>query len=1284
MNLDLRKLLQEKINQLAGYVQQAPQNVGNAIQQATPQIQQQAQRAGDYFNQLKPKANITIPSVKAPNPLTYGFTTFDTPKINFNPIANAQQSVQRTQQLNQALSTNPRLQTPSQQQFIAQNAAAFMLPSFTIGKGLSPVAQKLQSVTNDRQFRTYLGAIGQKIKSGRANLGVEGEWLQSLGENLFGKNATVGMTTKQLYNAIDSAFEQAMKKPTMEFGVGLGVKNIRKGANAVNQTIPKDFGSISPTSNGKFVAYDTIRNERIYEKGKGATAKLFSTEADAQKAIADRVSFYQKNGADVNPNTGTKIGTLLPQERPLSRADVPTGPIVSRPNVANQTINDTGIIRKPIHDATEELFNVYANIDKNPGTLPADQLKASLEKLRKITNNDEIFFGYAPEAEYAIGSKAKDFLNEVGDKQFRFNMIDALEHFRTTLHKASEAPELAMQLGVRTPEEFQRLEQMFSDALANQNAAPGKVLSRVAPKVQDILEGKTTVNSLVGDQNLVIGRETYDVQTIKNRLDRTDYANLLKKFSKPTQTINDVGAKASERSTLKLNQPLAKIQSAAKGIQTEAKTLLDESATKAEQLSQRTQQEIAPLENVIQQSGLDVKKKVNILDLARTPDRILEKVGLGNEMTAIRKADEAYRKELPQQIEKITQWSKQVPAESNQRIFQYLDGKPVDLQPNELEIAGEIKNYLKSWAERLGLPEDKRISNYITHIFPEGFIQKEFDSDLAKIIDQNVAGSVYDPFTQQRLGKLGYREDTWAALDAYVKRATRKVNMDPALEQVSKAAKELDLESYKYVKNYVDRINLRPLEIENLADNLIKSTPIGYSLGQRPTTALTQKARQMIYRGTLGLNVGSAIKNLTQGVNTYAKLGEKYTLIGYAKLFKNFRSNELKDVGVLTNDLIQDRTISSTKKFMETVDKGLFSLFELAEKINRGSAYYGAKSKALAEGLDEQAAIDFAKKIVRDTQFTFGSIDTPPILQSDIGKTLLQFQSFNIKQAEFLGEMVAAKDVAGLLRWTLASLAVVSTVGKALGMKPQDLIPSVRVGGSPLFTLANDIGGVITQGRDQYGNVPSMGSRLKKIGNDVIPFIPGGVQLKKISKGSLVSSVKPSIPQVPTPSPIALTDQITTLTPVQKAKIDVQIKSLTAQQKQILLNVGWNVPFVGQVGGLTEQQRNEQFLAMQDQINTLKQLGKVTKTTVPKTTIPKTTTSKVTTTKKATIKKGAKVTIKKVSIAKIKSTPLKAGKITIAKPPAIKKIAVGTTAKIINPKFKVAKATVKMQKIKYA
>lgn len=509
---------------------------------------------------------------------------------------------------------------------------------------------------------------------------------------------------------------------------------------------------------------------------------------------------------------------------------------------------------------------------------------------------------------------------------------------------------------------------------------------------------------------------------------------------------------------------------------------------------------VSSLSNIPENTPLG--KKVNLLDqYLRTPDRVMKKIGLEPEMTALRKSYDNYKAELPQEIEKLRTWQTQVTPEGNQRIFKFLDGQigAEQLAPAETKVAGEIKDYLKGWADRLGLPEEGRISNYITHIFEKDFIQKEFPDEIANLISDKVAGSVYDPFTQKRLGKLGYVEDTFRALEAYVKRATRKVNLDPSLETISAKSKSMEQSQFKYVKNYIDRVNLRPTDIDSLLDNTIKQVA-EYRFGVRPTAQLTRTARQIGYRGGLGLNVGTALKNLSQGANTYAKLGEKYTLTGYANAIKNLAtgSDELYRVGVLQDNFIDDRILSVGKQFMQKLDKGLFAMFETAEKINRGAAYFGAKSKGLSQGLSESEAIDYAKKIVRETQFTFGSIDTPPILQSDIGKLVGQFQSFTIKQGEFLGEMAAAKDVAGLIRWSLASLLFVHTVGKAIGMEDKDLIPTFRIGAPPALKLPVDLAKLALGGKDEYGNPLKLGKIIKK---DAPILFPGGTQLKKTYEG---------------------------------------------------------------------------------------------------------------------------------------------------------------------------------------
>lgn len=496
--------------------------------------------------------------------------------------------------------------------------------------------------------------------------------------------------------------------------------------------------------------------------------------------------------------------------------------------------------------------------------------------------------------------------------------------------------------------------------------------------------------------------------------------------------------------------------------------------------------------------GANIDKKVNIVDYFRTPDRVLEKIGLKKEAYGIRMAYENYRNDLKGEISRVSEWQKQAPSpESAQKIFQFLDGKPVTLAPNEQKVANEIQPYLEQWADKLGLPNDKRIANYITHIFDFDAAQKEFDPEIAKLIQDRIPGSVYDPFLEKRLGKLGYKENVWQALDAYIKRATRKVNMDPALQALSNAGSGFEPETFNYIKRYADRINLRPTETDNLIDNAIKQSPIGYKYGSRPVTVLSQRIRQTVGRATLGLNIGSAVKNLSQGVNTYAKLGEKYTVIGYTKLIGKMASNDLKelyDVGVLDDSVIQDRQLNVMKSFTQKMDTALFSMFDMAEKINRGSAYFGAKSKAISEGLNEEQAIEYAKKIVRDTQFTFGSVDTPVALSSDIVKTLAQFQTYSLKQAEFLGGMIKEKDLAGLTRYIGASLVLYGTVGKALGWRIQDIIPSFRLD-SPAIQQVQNVSTILNPNSTPNAKKKAVLKQLKLT-------VPAGTQIGKTLEGT--------------------------------------------------------------------------------------------------------------------------------------------------------------------------------------
>lgn len=520
--------------------------------------------------------------------------------------------------------------------------------------------------------------------------------------------------------------------------------------------------------------------------------------------------------------------------------------------------------------------------------------------------------------------------------------------------------------------------------------------------------------------------------------------------------------------------------------------------------------------------NLPKDKKVHILDYAATPEFVLEKLGLQKGAEMLQDAKDVYRRNLKKEIKTVEDWKKEVEADgkphSTIRIFRYLDGDARyakgEMTDVELRVAKEIKSYLKDWARRLKLPEDSQISNYITHLFDKNAtdvpLETVFeDPEMAEIMQNKSAKSVYNPFLEKRVNKQGYKEDVWAALDAYVKRGTRKEAMDPALEQLSKDAQYLDEDSYKYVAKLTHNINMRPDFIDRHIDSLVKEV-MGNKLTDRPTANITKKIRNMFYRGMLGLNVSSALRNLSQGANTYAKLGEKYTVVGYTKLFTRLVTKnvqELYDEGVLDEAVNQDKKIGVYKSFLQKADPVLFSMFELAEKINRGAAYFGAKAKywdkvsykkdgasLVKPGASEEQARKYAKRIVRETQFAFGAVDSPVIMSGDTIKTLFQLQSYNLKQGEFLMRMAKNKEYIGLVRWAMASVAFVLTIGRLFGMKVEQLIPTVGLG-SPLFSL---LGGVSNLTSNSAKNRASGVNALQNLG---WATIPAGVQARKTITG---------------------------------------------------------------------------------------------------------------------------------------------------------------------------------------
>lgn len=542
--------------------------------------------------------------------------------------------------------------------------------------------------------------------------------------------------------------------------------------------------------------------------------------------------------------------------------------------------------------------------------------------------------------------------------------------------------------------------------------------------------------------------------------------------------------------------------------------------------------------------------KVDILDYLRTPEHVLERVGLQPASELLQNAKDSYRTTLAKELDKIKGWKDEVQKDGNpdssRRIFKYLDGEfketKSEMTETEYATAQKIKNYFKQWADRLGLPEENRVSNYVTHLFAdtdEHGATVFDDPEMKNMMADQPAKSVYDPFLQKRINKPGYKQDVWAALDAYAKRGTRKEAFDPALSKLESMARPMDDSVYEYVTHLTHQINMRPARLDTLVDNLLKKTPgIGDKIGDRPVNRFTSKMRAIFNRAAVGLNVRSAVRILSQGANTYAKLGEKYTVLGYYDFIKNAAGRNLQDLvdaGVLKDSFIQDRKVGVYKSLLQKIEPALYTMFDTADKINRGSAFYGARRSALRKGLSMEQATLYAKRIVRDTHFDFSpvnsSVGTVVGLKGDITKSAMQFLDYTQRQGEFLTDMLshgvqkgmdkdlqgAAHEFLGLLRWSAATYLFAATIGKAIGYTTSDILPALTADTNPLIRTGGDVATAV--GDATSGNVAGAEGALADI---VGSFIPGYSQGKNtvggisdVNKGKVTNSSGQTVADVP-------------------------------------------------------------------------------------------------------------------------------------------------------------------------
>lgn len=445
-----------------------------------------------------------------------------------------------------------------------------------------------------------------------------------------------------------------------------------------------------------------------------------------------------------------------------------------------------------------------------------------------------------------------------------------------------------------------------------------------------------------------------------------------------------------------------------------------------------------------------------------TPSKNLEAMGLrdlaDNVMTAdarqqlANKAD--FEKLVP--IAKALQGNKQI----QKQIVEYLEGSRKELSATDTQTAQMIRDFLDEKRDLLKEQGFDTIDDYFPHMFDKN------NDGVQKLFKGKTTGDINFGNLKQRVSDSDdFSKEITDVLATYSQGLNKKLYLEPALkplQELSNYEKISTLEA-KWVDSYIDQLkNNKRSNIEEGFNNIVSSMmqKAGKEGDGNYYRSLLGGQRMMSAVATMGINPGTALRNMTQMVNTVAGIGPKWSSVGLKRgtqaLMEGKGSpayKEMAEAGVFSGgvsknynaDLDQfDSNIRGLKGRSNGVANKMMIMVSASDSFLRAQAYWGAKAKAISKGMSEADAMKFAREKVVDTQFITSKVDMPTALNGPGMRSLTQLATFSAKQAEFLADL-GIKTVRKDGKWHLdaESAGRIIAAGGAAGLATAALEPTI-------------------------------------------------------------------------------------------------------------------------------------------------------------------------------------------------------------------------------------------------
>jgi len=349
------------------------------------------------------------------------------------------------------------------------------------------------------------------------------------------------------------------------------------------------------------------------------------------------------------------------------------------------------------------------------------------------------------------------------------------------------------------------------------------------------------------------------------------------------------------------------------------------------------------------------------------------------------------------------------------------------------DIMLELQNRHRA---KYGLEPIKPVKgNYITHIFDQlrNATNKEkypFPDYLADIMEFIPPKQANQPFLKARRGAKGYRENIWAALDAYGYRAADYVS-DDSLRHANRITKWLtkemnvnykqgkqspiDLKGIKQnVRGWADRYSGRPGKIDGFIKDSVKNLPSPLNAYLGNLERVSGIWRTLSYTGAMGWRPKLALRNLGQHSLILGEVGTK-------PLWKAVTTRNSAEARALLqhSDVLKTRELGFapevpyglTSDTLETLRNNAFFMFRKADRINVEDAFLAGfyevtGGKVVKSGTNLfKNAVKRGDSVAALTQYMYTKGNRGPIsnlwgMSASAGKWASMFTTWPINKVE--------------------------------------------------------------------------------------------------------------------------------------------------------------------------------------------------------------------------------------------------------------------------------------------